>query len=94
MNYKLAVMGEFQLAEPAFRTSSRIVAIQDGEGGVRFALEYQHDGEPGAWLTEQSFPWHEKNFDAIICAAASFHEKIAKVIKFREKKAREEQQDV
>ena len=86
-------MGEFMLAEPSFRTSSRIIAIKSVDGAVRFALEYSHDGEPGVWLSEPSFPWHDKNFDAIICAAASFHEKIQAVINYREKKAKEEKEE-
>ena len=94
MKAQTAVMGEFQFAEPSFRTNSRIVAIKSADDGIRFALEYQHDGEPGIWLSEPSFPWHEKNFDAIICATASFHDNIQKIIRYREKKAQEEQQDV
>ena len=94
MNKAKVVMGEFMLAEPAFRTNSRMIAIKDDGGQVRFALEYQHDGEPGAWLPELSFPWHADNFDSVICAAAEFHEKIMGVINYREQKAREELEDV
>jgi hypothetical protein len=89
MSQAKAVMGEFQFTEPAFRTNSRIVALKD-EDGIYFALEYQSGDEPGVWLPELSFPWHEKNLDAVICAAAAFHDKIDAVIKYREKKARVE----
>lgn len=89
MSQKKLVMGEFQLADPSFRTASRIVANRNEDGSVEFALEYQHDGEPGVWLPEEQFPWHQKNFDAIICSAFAFREMIGKVIRYREKKAKE-----
>jgi hypothetical protein len=88
------VIGEFQFVEPAFRTNSRIVAVKDDDGYVQFGLEYQSDDEPGVWLPEVSFSWHALNFDAIICAAAEFNDEIQKIIRYREKQAREEQQDV
>lgn len=83
------VIGEFQLADPSFRTASRIVALKHEDGSVEFVLEYQHDGEPGVWLPEEAFPWHHKNFDAIICSAYAFRENIGRVVRYREKKAKE-----
>ena len=65
-------VGEVELAEPSFRKKARIIAYCDGD--VHFALQYQHDGEPGVWISDPSFPWHGRNFDSIIRAAARYHE--------------------
>lgn len=73
-------IGELKFAEPAFRQKARIVAILE-RNQTRFALQYQHDGEPGHWLPDPSFPWHGRNFDSIIRAAAQYHEKIKEVLK-------------
>lgn len=78
----LIEIGEFTFAEPAFRKRARLVAkIDDRDESVRFALQYQHDGEPGAWLPDPSLPWHQRNFDSIIRAAAQYHEAIERVLK-------------
>ena len=78
-------IGELELAEPAFRKRARIVATQysyeEHPSHVRFVLQYQHDGEPGVWISDPSFPWHGRNFDSIIRAAAQYHERIEKVLK-------------
>ena len=75
-------VGELELAEPAFRKRARIIAThEDHSPHVRFALQYQHDGEPGVWISDPSFPWHGRNFDSIIRAAARYHERIEKVLK-------------
>ena len=73
-------IGELELAEPAFRKKARLVALS-GNSHVQFALQYQHDGEPGVWIADPSFPWHGRNFDSIIRAAARYHERIEKVLK-------------
>jgi hypothetical protein len=72
-------IGELKLAEPSFRTKARLVAICGSH--VRFALQYQHDGERGVWLADPSFPWHGANFDSIIRAAAQYHERIEEILK-------------
>jgi hypothetical protein len=78
----LIKIGELTFAEPAFRQHSRIVArIDDRTGVVMFALQYQHDGEPGRWLADPSFPWHRRNFDSLIRAAAKYHSEIENVLK-------------
>ena len=75
-------IGEFQFAEPAFRKKVRIIAEhKDHPPHVRFALQYQHEGEPGVWISDPSFPWHGRNFDSIIRAAARYHEAIENVLK-------------
>jgi hypothetical protein len=77
----LIEIGELDFAEPAFRKKARIVArIDDRDMSVRFALQYQDDGEPGAWLADPSFPWHGRNFDSIIRAAARYHTRIDNVL--------------
>lgn len=73
-------VGELELAEPSFRRRARIVALNGGDT-VEFSLQYQHDGEPGAWLPDPSFPWHGRNFDSIIRAAARYHERIEQILK-------------
>jgi hypothetical protein len=78
----LIKIGELTFAEPAFRQHSRIVArIDDRTGKAVFALQYQHDGEPGTWLSDPSFPWHRRNFDSLIRAAAQYHSQIEDVLK-------------
>jgi hypothetical protein len=76
-------IGELKLAEPSFRTKARIVA-HTNHRKVTFALQYQHDGEPGVWLADPSFPWHGRNFDSIIRAAAGYHQRIKDVIRKEE----------
>ena len=83
MNVVIEV-GEFQLAEPAFRTASRLVAITNHHH-VRFALQYQSKDEPSAWLPELSFPWHEANLSSLIIAAARYHERIERVLRKEER---------
>jgi hypothetical protein len=78
----LIKIGELTFAEPSFRQHSRIIArIDDRTGVAMFALQYQHDGEPGVWLPDPSFPWHKRNFDSLIRAAAKYHEAIEGVLK-------------
>jgi hypothetical protein len=78
----LIEIGELTFAEPAFRQNSRIVArIDDRTGIATFALQYQHDGEPGRWLADPSFPWHRRNFDSLIRAAARYHGAIEDVLR-------------
>lgn len=74
----MAVIGEIEL-EPSFRTATRIVAFKE-EGKVTFALQFQHEPEPGVWITEEWFPWHAKNFNAIIRGAAKYHHLIDRII--------------
>lgn len=78
----LIKIGELTFSEPAFRQHSRIIArVDDRTGKAAFALQYQHDGEPGVWLPDPSFPWHRRNFDSLIRAAAQYHEAIDDVLK-------------
>jgi hypothetical protein len=72
-------VGEFELAEPSFRKRVRLIAVSD-YNKVCFALQYQHDGEPGTWLPDPSFPWHGRNFDSIIRAAVRYHERIEHIL--------------
>jgi hypothetical protein len=72
-------IGEVYLAAPSFRRRTRLVAFCKDDH-VRFGLQYQHEGEPGRWLDENSFPWHSLNFDSIIRAAVLYHERIRKVL--------------
>ena len=72
-------IGEFNFAEPAFRTKSRLVAVSGNH--VRFALQYQSEDEPGAWLPELSFTWHGRNLDSLIRAAARYHERIENILR-------------
>jgi hypothetical protein len=74
-------IGELELAEPSFRKKARIIANSGDNHRVQFALQYQHNGEPGVWISDPSFPWHGRNFDSIIRAAARYHERIEKVLK-------------
>lgn len=75
-------IGQFELAEPSFRKKARIVAkAENHPPKVKFALQYQHDGEPGVWLADPSFPWHGRNFDSIIRAAARYHEQIEDILR-------------
>jgi hypothetical protein len=76
---------ELTLAVPSYRTRSRLVAkltpaFWSGDNSekhcVQFALEYQHQGEPGHWVGDSSFPWHQANLDAIIKAVVRHHHKI------------------
>lgn len=62
----MKVICELVLPEPAFRTRSRII---ENDGGT-FAMQYQHDGEPGRWIDEEAFPWSVQNQAAAIKAAA------------------------
>lgn len=71
-------VGELKFAEPAFRQKARIVAILE-RNETRFALQYQHEGEPGHWLPDPSFPWHGANLSTLVIASARFHEKILKL---------------
>lgn len=80
MNVKIPI-GEFMMTEPSFRKKTRLVAIVGANHHVYFALEYMHDGEPGAWLSDPSFPWHRSNFDAVIRAAARYHERIEEILR-------------
>ena len=72
-------IGEVHLAMPSFRRRTRLVAFCKDDY-VRFGLQYQHDGEPGKWLDEVSFPWHAVNFDSIIRAAVLYHDKLRRVL--------------
>jgi hypothetical protein len=80
------LIAELKLADPGFRTASRIVAYQE-EQGIRFALQYQHDGEPGAWIEEGWFPWHGQNFDAIVRAVVASYERFRRIIQYEKRYA-------
>jgi hypothetical protein len=73
-------IGEFKFAEPAFRTKSRLVAIT-GNAHVCFALQYQSEDEPGVWLPELSFPWHDTNLSNLVIACARYHQRIKDILK-------------
>jgi hypothetical protein len=81
----MVVIGKFTLAEPSFRTASRIVAIKEEEGKITFALQFQHESEPNTWITEEWFPWHASNFNSIIRAGAKFHHLIERIIQLEAK---------
>ena len=72
-------IGEVHLAMPSFRRRTRLVAFCKNDH-VRFGLQYMHEGEPGVWIDEASFPWHGVNFDSIIRAAVLYHERIRSVL--------------
>jgi hypothetical protein len=80
MNKKMAIVGRFTMAEPSFRTASRIVAFKTNSKEITLALQFQHEGEPGAWITEEWFPWHASNFNSIIRTGARFHHLIERII--------------
>lgn len=62
----MRVIGEITLPEPAFRTATRLVEHDNGLLGI----QYQHDGEPGAWLNDEWMPFIQVNMDAIIRTSA------------------------
>ena len=47
-----------------------------------FALEMQHEGEPGVWVEEFTLPWHGKNLDSLIKVTAEFQDNIRKVLAY------------
>ncbi len=63
----MKILGEFTMAQPAYRTASRLVERDNGKIG----LQYQHAGEPGVWCDEQWLPFHNDNMDAVLRAAAT-----------------------
>lgn len=76
---KVIEIAELQLASRSFRQRARLVAFCRDDY-VRFGLQYQHAGEPGAWLDDTSFPWHQSNLDSIIRAAVLHHDKIRNLL--------------
>jgi hypothetical protein len=72
-------IAELKLPAPSFRQRTRLVAHCQDEH-VRFGLQYQHAGEPGAWIDDQSFPWHQRNLDSIIRTVVLHHDKIRNML--------------
>ncbi len=80
MKIETIEIGAVNLTAASFRQRTRMVAYRDGKK-VHFGLQYQHAGEPGVWLTDQSLPWNKQNLDTIIRAAAGYHDKIEELTK-------------